>query len=379
METCAPLVECASKLEPRPVTWLWPGRLARGKLSVIDGDPEIGKSLITLDLCARITTGQSFPDGAAAIPPSNVLILNGEDGAEDTVVPRLRGLGADLDRVFILRKELPDKAEPFQLPTHTDYLDRAMAETGAVFAVLDPVVAFLGASTNVAGDISVRRVLRPLAQICARHGCHTAMVRHLNKSGGFHAMYRGGGSIGLVASCRSAFLCARAPHDPCSVFAHIKNNLGPRQASLSYRIEAGPSGLPVLEWLGEHPLSADQLLTAAGLKPRLPSPRVRAQEFLTAFLEDGPRSTHDIWQAAQEQDLNKRTLQRVSRTMKLRSQLHISEGRRLTYWLLPGQKLPGEEAAAPTGEDGGPSLEEMLAELEHQYPLDPLEIVRKGG
>jgi RecA-family ATPase len=76
METFSPLVEPVSKLVPGSVTWLWPGRLARGKLSIIDGDPEIGKSLITLDLCARITTGRCFPDGAAAVPPSNVLVMS---------------------------------------------------------------------------------------------------------------------------------------------------------------------------------------------------------------------------------------------------------------------------------------------------------------
>src|SRR5438552_1105168 len=100
MNTELTLVESLSRLVSRPVDWLWPARLARGKLSIFDGDPALGKSLVTLDLCARITTGRPFPDGAPAIRPGNVLIINGEDTAEDTVAPRLRALGADLDRAF---------------------------------------------------------------------------------------------------------------------------------------------------------------------------------------------------------------------------------------------------------------------------------------
>src|SRR5436305_5388113 len=86
----------ASQLAPGPVSWLWPGRLALGKLAILDGDPGLGKSLSTLDLCARLSTGRPFPDGSPGPGPANSLILNGEDGAEDTIVPRLQALGADL-------------------------------------------------------------------------------------------------------------------------------------------------------------------------------------------------------------------------------------------------------------------------------------------
>src|SRR4051812_45980782 len=86
-------VRPASALAPRVVDWLWPGRLALGKLAMLDGDPGLGKSLVTLDLCARLTPGRPFPDGSPGTRPRNVLVLNGEDGAEDTIRPRLQALG----------------------------------------------------------------------------------------------------------------------------------------------------------------------------------------------------------------------------------------------------------------------------------------------
>lgn len=52
-------------LESRPISLLWPGRLALGKLAMLDGDPGLGKSLVTLDLCARLSKGRTLPDGAA--------------------------------------------------------------------------------------------------------------------------------------------------------------------------------------------------------------------------------------------------------------------------------------------------------------------------
>src|SRR5579859_777021 len=89
-------VQPASQVTPRDVAWLWPGRLGLGKLAILEGDPNLGKSLVALDLCARLSTGRPFPDDRPGPGPAAAIFLSGEDGDEDTVVPRLQSLGADL-------------------------------------------------------------------------------------------------------------------------------------------------------------------------------------------------------------------------------------------------------------------------------------------
>ena len=84
----------AIKLER--VSWIFPNYLARGKATAIVGEPGQGKSLTTIDLAARITTGRGFPNGAdPVIPPSSVLMLNTEDGEGDTIKPRFLLAGGD--------------------------------------------------------------------------------------------------------------------------------------------------------------------------------------------------------------------------------------------------------------------------------------------
>ena len=73
-----------------------------GKVAILDGDPGVGKSLVTVDLCARLSIGQPFPDGSLGPGPSNSIVLDGEDNGDDTIRPRLQALGADLERVFVL-------------------------------------------------------------------------------------------------------------------------------------------------------------------------------------------------------------------------------------------------------------------------------------
>lgn len=85
-------VTCAAFIPPIPVDWIWNGNLAAGKLTVMAGAPGTGKTLIALNCAAIVSNGEiggfSWPDGTYS-PAGNVLIWSGEDGVEDTIIPRL--------------------------------------------------------------------------------------------------------------------------------------------------------------------------------------------------------------------------------------------------------------------------------------------------
>src|SRR4029077_4041219 len=113
------------------------------------------------------STGRPFPDGTPSPGPANALVVNGEDGAEDTVGPRLKSLGADLERVFVLDRD--DQADaPLCLPRQLDLLDEAVQRTQARLLVLDPIMAFLDQGVLSMSDQSVRRLLYPLGQLADR-------------------------------------------------------------------------------------------------------------------------------------------------------------------------------------------------------------------
>ena len=85
------------------VEWLWPKRIPLAKLTVLDGDPGLGKSTLTLDLTARVTTRSPMPDGTRSLLCARaVIIVSAEDGIADTMRPRLEAAGADLERVHVL-------------------------------------------------------------------------------------------------------------------------------------------------------------------------------------------------------------------------------------------------------------------------------------
>src|SRR5215510_12460321 len=152
-------VKPANAVVAQAVSWLWPEHIPLGKLLILDGDPDLGKSLIALDLCARLSTGRPFPDGQPAPAPAYSPVLSAEDNAADTIVPRLRRLGADMQRVFVWQREADDEDWPWRFPAHTARLDDALRRTDARLAIIDPIMAFLDESVLCASDQSVRRAL----------------------------------------------------------------------------------------------------------------------------------------------------------------------------------------------------------------------------
>jgi AAA domain len=250
------------------------------------------------------------------------------------------------------------------LPRDTGLLEAVLSDMRARLLVIDPLVAFLDARLNINNDASVRRALYRLAWLAEKHQCAMVLIRHLNKRAGLPSLYRGGGSIGLSAASRSAWLAARDPEEPeRRVLAHVKNNLGPAQPSLAFTVTVpAGGGHPLISWLGPCAWTADQLV---GSKAGPISARDWAVEFLQALLREGPHTSRDIWTLAQKEGLSKRTLARAKQRLRIRSERVWAEGRRLSYWLLPRQELP--EGVKPQVNEPN-SVDRWLEQLRTQYP-----------
>ncbi len=177
-----PVVVRLADIEPEAVDWLWPRRLARGKLTLVIGEPGGGKTYFVIDCGARVTRGQPWPDGTTPAP-GEVIVLTSEDGVADTLRPRFDHQGGDPSRVHILRSVRVDGAElPFTLERDLPQLARVLTErpdTGLV--ILDPVSAYLG-SRDSYKDAEIRGLLSPLAALAERFDVALLAILHLTKA-----------------------------------------------------------------------------------------------------------------------------------------------------------------------------------------------------
>jgi len=97
-----------AEVQPEPVNWLWEGRIPCGKVTLLEGEPGIGKSTLALELAARVSRGAPMPfqKHHQDHKPANVVLFSGDDGLADTVRPRLDSAHADLTHIWAVDREI---------------------------------------------------------------------------------------------------------------------------------------------------------------------------------------------------------------------------------------------------------------------------------
>jgi hypothetical protein len=361
-------VVCLAGVTPQRVDWLWPGHLPAAKLVMLDGDPDVGKSVVSLDIGARLTTGSPLPDGYQPDEPTGVLILTAEDDYRDTVVPRLLAASADLDRCFALPSvpAVGDNGKltqrPPVLPTDVGHLEKAITDHNVGLVVIDVLVAYLPAKTDSHRDQDVRQALAPLVLVAQRTGACILALRHLNKTPGTPAIYRGGGSIGIIGSVRAGWLAGYDPEDPKRrVLAIQKSNLAAKAPSLVYRIvEDDLYGCARVVWEGATDRMADDLV----LNPPNPEERTAVAEavaFLTDLLGDGPVLATKVLSGARSACISERTLRRAKDKLRVDSRKLGQPGDKdqSWVWVLPGCESSDAEMAKVSNTNSRPSSEPL--------------------
>lgn len=269
-QTPRPPFVLLSDVQEREVQWLWYPRLALGKITMLDGDPGQGKSMLTLDLAARMTRGITMPDLTSGLSePAGVVLVLPEDDLADTVRPRLRRAGADLSRVAALTTIPVTNASgqgyerPFSLFEDLDVLSETIDRVQARLVIVDAVMKLLGGKDIYRAN-EVMAALTPLQLLLEHKGVAGLFLRHLTKgSSGMNSLYRGMGSIAFAGLARMTMIVYKDPYDQQkSVLYHNKSNNSEYGSQLSFSVQYGEppdDTRPHICWHGECHYSESEL------------------------------------------------------------------------------------------------------------------------
>jgi archaellum biogenesis ATPase FlaH len=322
-----------SEVVTQQLTWLWEKRIPQGKITVLEGDPGMSKSLLAIDIAARVSTGRLMPDDTPG-KQGNVILIAPEDGAADTIKPRMEAAGGDLSKVHLLNtvecldvkdvKNVNLYHRPFSLSHNLFELEQTIKLRNAILVVLDPLTAVLGHNIDSSRDQGIREIFTPLAQLAERSNCAILIIRHLKKGTSDNLLYRGAGSIGIIAAARSGLIITYDPADEKKrVLATTKNNLCEPANNLSYQVVQNESGVPYTKWLGE--INID-ITTLFGPGINLSFPR---QEIIKV-LQDS-KNPLDLKAIAERTGQNYRTLRMtLSRMLEARLIAHPYRGKYAT-------------------------------------------------
>lgn len=329
--------------------WLWQDRIPFGAITILGGNPGLGKSLMTVGLAARLSRGDLGGGG-----PANVLLSSAEDPRGQIVVPRLKAAGAAMERVHFVEINRDGFLTPPLLPEDVAEIGRQIELQGARLLVIDPLMAHLAAGINSWKDQEIRAALLPLKTVAERTRTAVVVVAHLNKRRSNDPLHRLGGSIGLPAAARSVLLLGRDPDDPDGVegdrrvLAHVKTNIGPKAISVALRIEdvqlgTGCVGRIVEE--GYSPHRGEDLLREE--EPGRTSKRAAAIGFLLNRLADGPKRARELEEAASAIDISVATLTRAKKELGIVSSKNEFGG--IWLWSLQNQQRDSNlEIEAPS-------------------------------
>ena len=214
-----------SEVAMRPVRWVWPRRIARGKVTIISGLPFLGKSLISTDISARITSGLAWPDGAGQASIGNVVLLSAEDAIEDTIKPRLVLAGANTERVRVLKmvKEANEARRLFKLQTDLEMLGDEIARIGDVeLVVIDPVSAYMGEKEGNS-ITTFRPVLAQLMEFAERADVAVLIIHHPPKTAD-KVINAFSGSLAFIAAPRFGFLVVKEAESERRLLLSVGSN-----------------------------------------------------------------------------------------------------------------------------------------------------------
>ncbi len=314
-------------IDPKEVEWLWEPFIPFSMITIMEGDPGVGKSFLAMQLAAQISLGGELPEGQK-LDRGRVLYLSAEDDVAYTIRPRIDAMGGDPSRIRVQGDflSLDEKG--------LNALMREVRRKPPDLLILDPLFAYVPSGQDMYKPNVIRQLLSFLKDIAETGETAVLIVRHLTKAKHDKAIYRGGGSMDVIGAARSAFLVCEHPNDSSTkLVVHIKHNIAKRGQTQSYEIYSEDGGMATLNWLGPSDITIDDLISSEGGTPRM-SALDEAIQFLRVFLKNGPEATTKVEKEAAARDISEKTLERARRS------LGVVSKKKGKNWFL---SLPDEE------------------------------------
>lgn len=358
----------ASSITVRPVKWLWSARMPLGSLTLLAGREGIGKSTVAYTFAADITRGRLA--GHYEGQPKSVLVAATEDSWEHTIVPRLMGAGADLDRVFRVDVITSDGVHgSLSLPKDLRAVEDAIADADAALLLLDPLMSRLDGKLDTHKDAEVRIALEPLTAVADRSGASILGLIHVNKGQATDPLNMVMASKAFTSVARAVlFVMLHPDTEGHRLIGTPKNNLGRDDLpSLTFTIESqhvadtaeGPVWTGRVKWLGESDTTIQDALESVGQGGEARTATAEAGDWLVDFLrsQGGEADSSDIRKAGAKAGHSIDALKRARKRSRVNSESYGFP--RQTKWVLAAEPSSG----APSGSSfsGGAALTALTA------------------
>jgi hypothetical protein len=320
------LLTLYSDVKAVPVRWLWYPYIAIGKITLLQGDPGDGKSTMMMHLIAELSTGGATPDGQAFGRPHKIIYQCSEDGAADTIKPRLEACGADCRNIAFINEEVYEG-----LTLDDEWIREAIISFRPQLVVIDPIQSYIGNDSDLQIAVRARKLMRRIGMWAKAYDCAIVLIGHLTKTERSKELYRGLGSIDVVASARSVLQVERYEADKeIRIVRQIKNSLDSKGSDLFFEIRAKTG----FKWLDSPekktlPEKRDGLAVSMDALPS--NKHELAAILISKALEDGPVESTEIKKLMAQYRIGEKTMHDAKATLGIKPYRKM----RRWYWVMP--------------------------------------------
>lgn len=334
------LVRPMSEVESKNHDWIWYPILARGELTIIEGDPNGGKSWIAQMVGKAICDGDELPEwikGKNSDPVQGKVAYFDMENSSDTVTKkRLVNNGIRHQENFYQEEEPFSWGDAQRMEGVMEALERLKP----TLVVFDTMNTYLGGHVDTGRANSSQEAMFPLKEIAVRFNCAVVVIRHLVKSKkDKSAMHAGQGSIAFAGFARIVATVGKLPDDQdVGCIAVTKCNLAqqPKDA-LTFEIISLPDtkedkGRARFKW-GElaKNVSSDDIIKT----PEKNSDREDAEAFLRDVLDDGEEDIKKLEVMAEKRGISRRTLQRAAEAVGVVKAVKGFGKDKVSWWSIP--------------------------------------------
>lgn len=307
-----------------PVNWLWQPYIAIGKITLLQGDPGCGKSTMMMNLIAELSKGGSTPDGRALGIPQRIIYQCSEDGTKDTIKPRLVAAGADCRNIAFI-----DEKVYSGLTLDDERIRDAITEWRPRLVVIDPIQSYIGNDSDLQIAGRARKLMRRIGMWASTYQCAVVLIGHFSKRESAKDLYRGLGSIDVVAAARSVLQVERSEEDDeIRIVRQVKNSLDSKGADLSFEIRPTTG----FHWLDVSDASAAPLTSSPTFDTLPKNKHELAAILIKRALQNGAVESMEIRRLMSEYHIGDKTMNEVKTELGIKPYKKM----RTWYWVLPG-------------------------------------------
>lgn len=308
-------------VEREEMDFIWEPYMARGEVTIVEGDPGLGKSYLVQMVSGSIATGQRLPkyQGKGKKNKGAVVYFDIENSGGTVTKPRLEDNGfKDLDNYYQIEEGFGIDDEE-ALNEILENMDVIHDDQGIAVVVFDTLNTYIGrADTHKASEST--QAFGIFKRIAKAYNCSVVVLRHLTKGGG-SAMYRGQGSVAFSGSARVVISVGVDPNDTeTRAMAITKINFAKAPPALTFRIEERPKGRSEFLWGEFVDLTSQEIMDAAAesrKEGKVGDGIQEAMEFIEATITGVELDHLKLYRMGEKRSIPKKMIERAAMRMKI--------------------------------------------------------------